>query len=176
MNTDPRYPIGKFSRVDTLSAAERAAAVDAIAELPRKLRAAVHGLTEHQIDTPYRDGGWTVRQTVHHVADSHSQASERMRKALTEEWPAIVPYKENLWAEMIDSRTLPVELSLQMLDALHTRWVAALRALKDSDWSTRGYTHPENGRQSLEQAVALYAWHGRHHTAHISSLREQMGW
>lgn len=176
MNTDPRYPIGKFARVESLSAAERAAAIDAIDELPQKLRAAVRGLSEKQIDTPYRDGGWTVRQTVHHVADSHSQASGRMRKALTEDWPAVVPYKENLWAELADSRSVPAEVSLQLLDSLHTRWVAILRSLKDADWSTRGYTHPENGRQSLEQAAALYAWHGRHHTAHITSLRERMGW
>lgn len=176
MNTDPRYPIGKFSRVETLSPAERAAAIDAIAELPQKLRAAVRGLSEKQIDTPYRDGGWTVRQTVHHVADSHAQASGRMRKALTEDWPAIVPYKENLWAELADSRSAPAEVSLQLLDSLHTRWVAILRSLKDADWSTRGYMHPENGRQSVEQAMALYAWHGRHHTAHITSLRERMGW
>lgn len=176
MNPDPRYPIGKFARVETLSPAERAAAIDAIAEMPQKLRAAVRGLTEQQIDTPYRDGGWTMRQTVHHVADSHGQASGRIRKALTEEWPPVLPYKENLWAELADSRTLPVEISLQQLDSVHTRWVAILRSLKDADWSTRGYMHPENGRQSIEQAVALYAWHGRHHTAHVTSLRERMGW
>lgn len=176
MTPDPRYPIGKFARPASLSSQERSAAVEAIAELPRKLRAAVDGLSEAQLDSPYREGGWSVRQTVHHVADSHMQASGRVRMALTEDWPTITPYKENLWAELPDARTQPVEISLRLLDAIHTRWVAVLRSLKDRDWSDRGYMHPELGRQSLEQVAALYAWHGRHHTAHVASLRERMGW
>ena len=176
MSNDLRYPIGKFARPTSLSPQERIAALEAIAELPQKLRTAVGGLSETQIASPYRDGGWTVRQTVHHVADSHMQASGRVRMALTEDWPMIAPYKENLWAELPDVRTQPVEISLQLLDAVHTRWVAVLRSLPDADWAKRGYRHPESGPQSLEQVAALYAWHGRHHTAHISALRERMGW
>ncbi len=176
MNSDPRYPTGKFSRPSTLTPQERIAAVEAIAELPQKLRAATRGLSEAQLDTCYREGGWTLRQTVHHVADSHMQASGRIRMAVTEDWPAVSAYKENLWAELIDARTLPVEISLQMLDSIHSRWVAVLRSLEETDWSKRGYKHPESGDQSLEQVAALYAWHGRHHTAHITHLRERMGW
>jgi DinB superfamily len=175
-NADPRYPIGKFIRPITLSPAERAAAIDAIAELPSQLRGAVHGLSEQQVDTPYREGGWTVRQTIHHVADSHMQASGRVRMALTEDWPAIVPYKENLWAELADARMQPAEVSLKLLEILHGRWTVLWRSLRDSDWSGRGYKHPEMGQQSLEQVALLYAWHGRHHTAHITNLRQRMGW
>lgn len=175
-NSDPRYPIGKFSRPAALSPVERVAAVNVIGELPQQLRVAVKGLKEQQIDTPYREGGWTVRQTVHHVADSHMQANGRFRMAMTEDWPTIVPYKENLWAELRDARTLPLDVSLQLLDAVHARWTVLLRSLEDSDWSGRGYMHPESGKQSLEQVAALYAWHGRHHTAHITNLRQRMGW
>lgn len=176
MNNDLRNPIGKFVRPATLTPQEREEAIQKIAELPKKLRSAVDGLSESQIDAPYRDGGWTVRQTIHHVADSHMQAIARMRLALTEDWPAITPYQENVWAELEDARTLPVEVSLQLLDSLHTRWVTLLRSLDDSSWSKRGYRHPESGNQTVEQVAALYAWHGRHHTAHITSLRERMGW
>lgn len=173
---DPRYPIGKFSAPASLTSQQRTAAIETIEELPGKLRAAVAGLTEAQLDTAYRDGGWSVRQTVHHVADSHSQASSRVRMAMTEDWPTVVPYRENLWAELADARTLPVEISLQLLDALHARWVTLLRSVKQEDWAGRGYRHPENGLQSLEGVAVLYAWHGRHHTAHITALRERMGW
>ena len=176
MNNDLRHPIGKFVRPATLTQQEREEAIQNIAQLPKKLRAAVAGLSESQLDTPYREGGWTVRQTVHHVADSHMQATARVRLALTEDWPAITPYKENVWAELEDARTLPVEVSLQLLDSLHTRWVTLLRSLDESAWSKRGYKHPESGNQTIEQVAALYAWHGRHHTAHITSLRERMGW
>ena len=129
-----------------------------------------------QLDTPYRDGGWTVRQTIHHVADSHMQATARMRLALTEDWPKITPYQENLWAELPDVPVEPVETSLQLLAALHARWTTLLQSLPDADWSGRGYSHPESGKLAIEQIVALYAWHGRHHTAHITALRERMGW
>lgn len=176
MNTDLRYPIGKFARPDTLSQQQRDQALQSIAELPKKLRAAVAGLSESQLDTPYREEGWTVRQTVHHVADSHMQACSRVRSALTEDWPLVIPYEETFWAELDDARTLPAEISLQLLDSLHTRWVTLLRSLDDSSWSKRGYKHPESGNQTVEQVAALYAWHGRHHTAHITSLRERMGW
>jgi hypothetical protein len=176
MNNDLRHPIGNFVRPATLTQREREEAMKKIAELPKNLRAAVAGLAESQLDTPYRDGGWTARQTIHHVADSHMQAVGRVRLALTEDWPTIVAYRENVWAELEDARTLPVDVSLQLVDSLHTRWVALLRSLKESDWSKRGYKHPESGNQSIEQVAALYAWHGRHHTAHITSLRERMGW
>ncbi|MGH9616081.1 MAG: YfiT family bacillithiol transferase [Acidobacteriaceae bacterium] len=176
MNNDLRHPIGKFSRPASLSPHERIAAIESISDLPEKLRHAVSGFSESQLDTPYRDGGWSVRQTVHHVADSHMQATSRLRRALTEDWPMIAPYKENLWAELEDARTQPVETSLQLLDALHARWTAMLRSLNESDGSKRGYKHPESGNQTVGQVVALYAWHGRHHTAHITALRERMGW
>ncbi len=176
MTADLRYPIGKPSRAEDTSPDARNAAIQGIAELPQKLRATVHNLSEAQLDTPYRQGGWTLRQTVHHIADSHMQASARVRKALTEDWPAVTPYSQDLWAELADARTQPVETSLQLLQALHDRWVVLLRSIPQADWSKRGYTHPENGRQSLEQITALYDWHGRHHTAQISALRERMGW
>lgn len=173
---DLRYPIGKFTRPASLPPAERIAAINRLAELPNRLRAAIHGFTSAQFDTPYRDGGWSVRQTVHHVADSHMQAFCRMRLALTEDWPAVLPYQEKLWAELEDSRTAPVETSLQLLEALHTRWVAMLQSLGEEEWSGRGYRHSESGKQTIEQVTALYAWHGRHHTAHITNLRKRMGW
>jgi uncharacterized damage-inducible protein DinB len=176
MSLDPRYPIGKFSSSAISSPQERASAIEAIAELPQKMRAAVHGLSEVQIDTAYREDGWTVRQTVHHVADSHMQSSGRVRLALTEDWPTITPYEESLWAELADARTMPVDVSLGFLDALHTRWVVLLRSLTESDWTTRGHVHPQMGKQALQQIAALYAWHGRHHTAQITALRERMGW
>ncbi len=176
MNTDLRYPIGKLSQSENISMEARNAAIHGISELPQKLRAVVHGLSEAQLDTPYREGGWTVRQTVHHVADSHMQAFARVRKALTEDWPVVTPYNEASWAELADARTQPAVTSLQLLDSLHDRWVVLLRSIPEADWSKRGYTHSENGRQSLEQVAALYDWHGRHHTAQISALRERMGW
>lgn len=173
---DLRYPIGKFSPPASLSPQERAAAVSIITELPAKLRAAVNGLSDQQLDTPYRNGGWTIRQTVHHVADSHSQASSRVRMAVTEDWPTVAPYQESLWAELPDARTMPVEVSLEILNGVHARWAALLQSLKEEDWTGRGYRHPENGMQSLERVATLYAWHGRHHTAHINGLRQRMGW
>jgi uncharacterized damage-inducible protein DinB len=176
MNNDLRHPIGKFVRPATLTKQEREEALQRIAELPEKLRTAVRGLSQAQLDTPYREGGWSVRQTVHHLADSHMQANGRLRLALTEDWPTITPYKENLWAELADARTQPVEISLQLLDAVHARMVAVLRSLDETGWTKRGYKHLESGDQTLEQIVAMYAWHGRHHTAHITSLRERMGW
>ncbi len=176
MKYDLRYPTGKFVQPDSLSVREREEALQRIAELPEKLRSAVDGLSQSQIETPYREGGWTVRQTVHHVADSHMLGYGRMRLALTEDWPAITAYQQNLWAELVDARTQPIEISLQLLHALHTRWVALLRSLDDASWTQRGYKHPKSGNQTLEQTLALYAWHGGHHTAHITSLRERMGW
>jgi len=139
------------------------------------LRSAVAGLDDFQLDTAYRDGGWTVRQLVHHVADSHMNAYVRIRLALTEDWPTIKPYAESRWAELADAKTLPVEVSLALLEALHRRWVVLLKSLGEEDWQ-RGYMHPENGRQALGTVIALYSWHSRHHTAHVTELRKRMSW
>jgi len=172
---DPRYPIGDFVRPTAVDAMHRRASIATLAALPENLRAAVDGLTEAQIDTPYREGGWTVRQLVHHVADSHMNAYIRTRLALTEDWPTIKPYNEGLWAELPDARTLPVEVSLELLDPLHRRWVALFESLNEEEWQ-RGYNHPESGRYSLAQVAALYDWHSRHHAAHITALRKSKGW
>jgi hypothetical protein len=171
---DPRYPIGKFRRADA-NLSDHEAAIATLAALPENLRAAVDGLSASQLDTPYREGGWTVRQLVHHVADSHMNAAIRVRLALTEEWPTIKPYDEKLWAQLSDASTAPVEPSLNLLTALHKRWVLLLRSLTEEQWQ-RGYVHPENGRQTLAEATALYAWHSRHHVAHITELRKRRGW
>jgi hypothetical protein len=171
---DPRFPIGKFHRAEA-NISDHASHIDVLAALPENLRAAIDGLGHAQLDTPYRDGGWTVRQVVHHVADSHLNAYIRTRLALTEDWPTIKPYDEKLWAELADALTASPEHSLRLLDALHYRWVLLLRNLSEDQWQ-RGYTHPENGRQSIAQVVAMYDWHCRHHTAHIVELRKRMGW
>jgi uncharacterized damage-inducible protein DinB len=172
---DLRYPIGRFSPPASSLSGERTAHIDALRRLPALLLAAVSGLNDAQLDTPYRDGGWTVRQVVHHVADSHSYAFLRCRHALTEDWPTIKPYDEAAWANLADSRTQPVEVSLQLIAALHTRWVALLESLSEEEFQ-RGFLHPERGRQNLATAMALYAWHGRHHIAHIDGLRARRGW
>jgi DinB superfamily len=166
-----RYPIGKFSG----SIAEQDKDIAGIAGLPTALRAAVAGLGDAQLDTEYRPSGWTVRQLVHHVADSHMNAYVRVRLALTEDWPAIKPYEEARWSELADARTLPVETSLSLLEPLHRRWVTLLESLGEADWR-RGYVHPEMGRQVLSEVIAMYSWHGRHHTAHVTELRKRMGW
>lgn len=172
---DLRYPIGKFQFPAESSASERAQWIEQIAEAPAKLRALVGGLTPEQLDTPYRPGGWTVRQVVHHLADSHINSYVRFRLALTEDTPTIKPYAEARWAELVDARTAAVETSLQLLESLHARWVALLRSFGPAEFA-RKFEHPEDGTVSLERAVAIYAWHGRHHTAHITSLLEQKGW
>jgi uncharacterized damage-inducible protein DinB len=173
-STDPRYPIGRFRRAET-NTTDHASAIAAIAALPANLSDAVAGLSAAQLDTPYREGGWTVRQLVHHVADSHMNSYVRIRLALTEDWPTIKPYDEKLWAVLPDARTAPVDTSLHLIDGLHARWVALLRTLTEDQWQC-GYVHPENGRQTLAEAAALYAWHGRHHTAHIAELRKRNSW
>lgn len=173
--SDPRFPIGDFVRPDVIDAEQRAAFIATIAALPENLRSAVYGLTEAQIDTPYREGGWTVRQLVHHVADSHINAYVRTKLALTEDWPTIKPYEESLWAELPDARTLPIEVSLELLDSLHRRWTALFESLSDEQWA-RGYNHPQSGRQTVAQVIALYDWHSRHHVAHITALRKSKGW
>jgi hypothetical protein len=172
---DLRYPIGKFDFKQAVDPASIPALIGDIAALPANLRAATGGLNDEQLDTPYRPGGWNVRQTVHHVADSHMNSYVRLRLALTETEPTIRPYEEQLWAELLDARTAPVELSLQLLDSLHARWVMLLRSLPPADFS-RCFRHPELGLVRLDTNLGLYSWHGKHHTAHITRLRERMGW
>lgn len=171
---DPRYPIGKFHRAGA-NLSDHGGAIATLAALPEKLRAAVRGLSEEQLDTPYREGGWTVRQLVHHVADSHMNSYVRFRLALTEDWPAIKAYDEKAWAELPDAKSAPIELSLALLDGVHARWVALLRTLDEGQWQ-RGYVHPQSGRQTLAEAAALYEWHSRHHVAHIEELRKSRNW
>ncbi|HUJ51684.1 MAG TPA: bacillithiol transferase BstA [Bryobacteraceae bacterium] len=172
---DLRYPVGKFRFPEAITREERSNFVEQIAEAPLRLRSAVTGLDQSQLDTPYRPGGWTVRQVVHHVPDSHLNSYTRFRLALTEDEPTIKPYHEDRWAELPDARTAPVEVSLRLLECLHSRWVGLLRSLSDDQW-IRTFRHPDLGLVSLEQNAALYAWHGRHHVAHIANLRERMGW
>lgn len=172
---DLRFPIGRFSPPASSMPGVRAAHVQTLRLLSGRLRAAVKDLTDHQLDSPYREGGWTVRQVVHHVADSHANSYVRFKLALTEDWPVIKPYDEAAWANLADSRWLPVEISLAMVEALHARWVALLESMSDEDFQ-RGFEHPELGRQNLAKALALYDWHSRHHTAHILNLRARQGW
>jgi hypothetical protein len=165
-STDLRFPIGKFKRPQVpLDAATRTSLIGEIEQMPAAMRALVGGLSDAQLDTPYRPGGWTVRQVVHHVPDSHMNAYVRMKLAVTEDAPAIKAYEEARWADLPDARTAPVALSLDLLDALHRRWCAFLRALPDSEFQ-RTYRHPELGVVPLDAALALYAWHGKHHVAH----------
>ena len=174
--SDLRYPIGKFDVNASITAESRNAAIWHIAQLPEKLRDAVEGLDDPQIDTPYRPEGWTVRQVVHHLADSHINAVTRVRLALTEDTPTIKPYIEKKWAELPDCTSLAIETSLQILDGLHARWVTLLRSLKTADFA-RSIVHPEHQRpMSIDVLTALYAWHCRHHVAHITALREREGW
>jgi len=173
--TDPRYPVGIFTAEETATAALRADWVDEIESMPARLREAVRGLSAAQLDTPYRDGGWTVRQVVHHVPDSHMQAYGRFRYALTEDAPLIKPYAEEKWAELTDARTAPPELSLALLEALHARWVILLRSLTEAEWG-RAFRHPDLGEMALAKTANLYAWHGRHHVGHVLALRDRMGW
>lgn len=172
---DNRYPIGKFSAKKDIAEAERAALITAIAEAPGNLAKAVAGLSASQLDTPYRDGGWSVRQVVHHLPDSHLNAYVRLKLALTEHQPTIKPYDERLWAETAEARTGPIDVSLALLDGLHQRWVLLLRSLRPADF-TRTFNHPENGVRNVDWLVQLYAWHGRHHIAQITALRDRMGW
>jgi hypothetical protein len=177
--TDPldnlRYPIGRFSPPASSVAGIRTAHIQTVRLLPERLRAAVAGLTDAQLDTPYREGGWTVRQVVHHIADSHANAYIRCKLALTEDWPVVKTYDEAAWANLADSRLLPVDVSLSLIAALHYRWAALLESLSDEDFQ-KGYEHPEYGRSNLARALAMYDWHSRHHTAHITGLRARQGW
>jgi len=172
---DLRYPIGEFKFAAPLTAAQRTACLEAIEETPAKMRAAVAGLNDEQLNTPYRPEGWTVRQVVHHVPESHLNSYTRFKLALTEDQPTIKPYFEDRWAELGDAREAPVDLSLDLLEALHRRWIWFLRSLAPEDYQ-RTFVHPDLGVVSLEKNIALYAWHGKHHVAQITSLRERMGW
>jgi hypothetical protein len=172
--SDPRYPIGKFPYTGPLTADQKKQYLNDIEQTPARLRTALAGLSEHQLNTPYREGGWTVRQVTHHVPDSHMNAYIRFKLALTEDEPTIKTYMDDRWAELADSRA-PVEPSLALLDNLHKRWVLLLRSLAPADFA-RKLRHPELGVLTLDQTLAIYGWHGRHHVAHITKLREREGW
>src|ERR1700676_2312065 len=173
--SDLRYPIGKFNFPDAVTPEDRAKFVGQIADAPARLKAAVAGLSDQQLDTAYRPGGWTVRQVVHHVPDSHLNSYVRFKLALTENEPTIRPYDEALWANLQDSRDTPVEVSLTLLEALHHRWDVLLRSLQPQDFARR-LRHPEQGPMTLDDMLGYYAWHSRHHVAHITSLRSREGW
>lgn len=171
-----RYPIGKYVQPERISAAQRSAWVEEIAALPDLLEETVSGMSEQQLETPYREGGWSVRQVVHHLPDSHMNAYMRFKLSLTEERPVIKPYKENLWAELPDSQRTPIDVSLRLLESLHKRWVVLLHSLSEKDFQ-RTYYHPEHQKEfTLESVLGLYAWHGKHHRAQISALKQRMGW
>jgi hypothetical protein len=172
---DLRYPIGKYETKVSLAPPERAEAIAQISETPKRMRDVVAGLSGGQLDTPYRPGGWTVRQVAHHVPDSHMNAYIRIKLALTEEEPTIKPYEEGLWADLPDSRETPVEVSLALLEFLHLRWDRLLRGLQPGDFARR-LRHPAIGAMTVDNVVHHYAWHGRHHVAHIASLRQREGW
>lgn len=173
--TDPRYPIGRFTFSSPPDEQERRKLIGDIEQTPSALRASIQGLSPQQIETPYRDGGWTVRQLVHHVPDSHMNAYVRFRLALTEDAPTIKPYMEDRWAKLPDVQSIPLEVSLSLLDSMHTRWVSLLRSMEPQDWK-RTFNHPELGSVSLDKSLGLYAWHGRHHVAHVTELRKKMSW
>ena len=174
MSEDLRFPIGKFSRENEITPELRRQFITEIAELPEILKSAVTDLNNEQLDTPYRPEGWTIRQTVHHVADSHLNSQIRFKLTLTEDVPTIRPYFEERWAELSDSR-LPIEPSIKIIEGLHNRWTTLLNSMSDNDFE-RKLIHPDSGEWTLSQMLALYAWHGKHHTAHITKLRERENW
>ncbi|WP_158945715.1 YfiT family bacillithiol transferase [Granulicella sp. S190] len=173
-SVDPRYPIGDFEVPSVITLDDRTGAIATLAELPEQLRNAVDGLSSAELSTPYREGGWTLRQVVHHVADSHMNATVRVKLALTEDWPKVKAYDEAAWAKLHDMAA-PVEWSLELVESLHARWVMLLQSLDEQQWQ-RGYDHPADGRVTVEMATLIYAWHSRHHVAHITHLRAQEGW
>lgn len=171
-----KYPIGKYHRPEVITEEQKQQWIEDIAIAPENLRKAAKGMSDAQFDTPYRDGGWTVRQVLHHVPDSHLNAYTRFKLALTEDTPTIKPYFEDRWAKLEDSRVTPVEVSITILDALHKRWVLLLKSMSPNDFK-RTYIHPEHGKEfSLEGILGMYAWHGKHHLAHIQNLKERMKW
>ena len=172
---DLRFPVGKFHHEGSVNDQQKQAFLDEIDQTPAKLRAAVAGLSDSQLDTPYRPDGWTVRQVVHHVPDSHLNSYVRFKLALTEDEPTIKTYAEDRWAELSDTKATPIEVSLVLLESLHHRWIRLLRSLTPDQWKRR-FRHPELGPMTLEKTLALYAWHGRHHVAHITELRKRMSW
>jgi uncharacterized damage-inducible protein DinB len=177
--SDLRYPIGNFEWTqpasEEQSAKDRVQYIDVLAKLPVQMRTALQGLSAEQLDTPYRPEGWTVRQVAHHVPESHMNAYIRFKLAITEDQPQIKPYNEAEWAKLPDNNITPVEVSLQLLAALHSRWVDVLQSMRPSDFGRTLY-HPERGVMTLDRMLAMYAWHSAHHLAHITSLRERMDW
>lgn len=174
--SDARYPVGRYERVDSLNADERTRMIVDIAACPAEMRRALSGLSDGQLDTPYRDGGWTLRQVAHHVPDSHMNAYIRHKLAVTEEQPTVKSYTEGAWAELVDGKGGPIEVSLTLLTALHDRWTRFLRSLSEEQFA-RTFLQPEvRGPIRLDQSLAMYAWHSRHHVAHIDHLRQRMGW
>lgn len=173
---DLRYPIGQYKAPEVITDDIIRSSIIAIQQLPALLREALRGLSTSQLDTPYREGGWTVRQVVHHLADSHMNCYIRFKLALTEDNPVIKPYEEQLWAEHTDARTAPAEISLQLLEALHQRWVLLLKSLGKAELA-RTFVHPQQNRQlRLEEVIPHYAWHSRHHLAHITALKKRLDW
>lgn len=175
MEVDLRYPVGKADKKGPLTPDERNHMIESLAAAPAAFRAAVAGLSDEQLDTRYRNGGWTIRQVIHHVADSHMNAYIRFRFAVTEAEPTIKPYDEKAWAELADARSAPVEPSLQVIDGIHQRWVILLHSVREIDYN-RAMKHPERGLMTLDDTLALYEWHARHHAAHITGLRKERGW
>ena len=175
MTDDPRYPIGRPHLRTPLSAEERAEMIDRIEGFPARLRAVVEPMSDAQLDTPYRDGGWTVRQVVHHVPDSHMNGYIRFKLGVTEDAPAIRPYEEQIWAELPEARTGDVNLSLPILDAVHRRWTTFLRNLDDAQWS-RTVLYSDGNHRTLDELLCVYSWHGDHHLAHITTLADREGW
>ncbi len=169
------FPIGEYRAPVSKDAEQRRGWIETIAEAGSRYCEAVRGLTDAQLDTPYRPDGWTIRQVVHHVADSHMNAYIRFRVALTEDQPGIKPYNQAKWAELADAKSMPVEVSLNLIDGMHQRWAVLLRAMTESDFS-RTFLHPERGVMRLDNNLAMYAWHTRHHEAHITGLRQRIGW
>ena len=174
MSENLSYPIGKFDKNFEFTTETQQKFTDDISELPNKVKEAIENLNDEQLDTPYRPGGWTVRQTVHHIADSHFNALIRFKLALTEDTPTIRPYYEDRWAELADN-FLPIESSLKIIEGLHLRWTTLLHSMSEDDFQKK-LIHPETGEWTLGKMLGLYAWHGRHHTAHITKLRERISW
>lgn len=175
MQKDPRYPIGRFDRNINITREMRSDFIKTIETLPSQLKKEVENLSPQQLDTPYRDGGWTIRQVVHHIPDSHVNSYVRFKLALTEDNPQIKTYEESLWAELPDTFNSPIEISLQLLDSVHKRWAILLRSLTDEQFE-KTFQHPEWGNITLSKTLALYAWHSKHHLAHITELKKRMGW